>query len=247
MISYILTVALVALSSANLMTISSNAVLVQPNNHMLDDSALTNKPDGGSLSPFYSDQGASSEHSADRDIMSILGLGLERIRFARMLDQQQQSANEEQLSHFSPEVAELIHSEHQQRMQEQADKLDSQEQQDQSLSQSVANVLINVAQVAAAAQQPQDVSSSQSESNSNAGPGGEQESQPSSSVSSSLHSQPSKMDLKSGPIQWYNPKETIPVLKISSMGKFSSDCASLDYLWRPTCSQQVSEATRAIA
>lgn len=207
----------------------SNAILVQPYNYMLDDSGLVNQPDGSSLSSYYNDQGGLGDVNADKDIISIIGDRLARLKYARMLDHQQHgddSSNNQ--GHFSQEMAELIQNE------QQANKQDG-SQQEHSLSSSVANILMNVAQAAAQASaaasddnsQSNDASSTSSNGNNNgevsmSSRGSIMELDTTSSASSG--SAPSKSDLKSGTSQWFNPKETIPVLKISSMGKFDICC-----------------------
>lgn len=208
-------IALVAATSLGL----TSAILVQPYNYMLDDSQMVNQPDGSSLSPFYNDH---SEHSADKDIISIIGDGLARLRFARMLDGQadEQSANQQhQQGQLSQEMADLIQSEQQQQAN------GKQDGQEQSLSASVANMLLNAAQAAVS-----DSSSSGADESQQGSDGSQSNQNGEASMSSrgsimeldtsnSGASMPSKADLKSGPSQWFNPKESIPVLKISSMGK----------------------------
>lgn len=213
-----------ALAAAMSLSVAS-AILVQPYNYMLDDSGMVGQHDqSGSLSPFYNDQHGASEQTADKDIVSIIGDGLTRLRFARMMDGQEESA--QQQGHFSQEMAELIQNEQQ--------EAKGQDNQEPSLSSSVANMLLNVAQAAAQASAP---AGSESQSSQEAGQSSQSGSNngevamssrgsimelDTSAASSSPNaaSMPSKADLKSGPIQWFNPKETIPVLKISSMGKF---------------------------
>lgn len=197
------------------MAVSSQAILVQPHNYMLDDSGLIghHQPDGGSLSPFYNDQAGTSEHVADRDIVSAISHSLERLRFGRTSLRNDQEDSEPSLSHFSAEMADLIQNEQQHQSKQQNEPA--------SLSSSVANVLMNVAQAAADAASGSSDDSSQLESGS--GSRGSIMELDTSASSSSSSSAPSKSDLKTGPIQWYNPKETIPVLKISSMGKLTHD------------------------
>lgn len=210
------------LTLASLLAISTTfncvaqAILVQPHNYMLDDSSLFgHHQDGGSLSPFYNDQSVSSEQAADRDIVSAIGQGLEKLRLGRasMLGNQQEDS-EPSLSHFSAEMADLIQNEQQHQ---------SKQDDPASLSSSITHVLMNVAQAAADAANSGNTDESQVEPDSASPAGGASILElDTSAASSSASSMPSKSDLKSGPIQWYNPKETIPVLKISSMGKFCS-------------------------
>lgn len=202
-----------AIGAALLLAMSaiSNAILVQPYNYMLDDSSIVPHHDSTSLSPFYNDH---SEQGADKDIVSIISDSLARLRFARMLDhdnQQDETANNGQLSQ---EMAELIQNEQQH---QQANK---QEVGEQSLSSSVANMLLNVAQAAASAGDEQEQNSGNNHNGDpSLGSRGSLMEMDSSSATATSSSLPSKSDLKVGPSQWYNPKETIPVLKISSMGK----------------------------
>lgn len=196
---------------------------------MLDDSSMVSQQDSGSLSPYLNDQSGSSEHNSDKDIVSIIGDGLARLRFARNLENPEEAAQNQ--GHLSQEMADLIQSE----QQAQSNGKQDQSQQEQSLSSSVANMLLNVAQAAAQAsassaaeesQQQNDGAQSNSQSGDNrdvsmSSRGSIMELDTSSSSSSGATSVPSKADLKSGPTQWFNPKETIPVLKISSMGKSS--------------------------
>jgi hypothetical protein len=184
------------------------AVLVQPHNYMLDDSPLTSQHDSaGSLSPFYNDQTGSNEQTADKDIVSIIGDSLARLRWARMLDHQQ----DEQAAggQLSQEMADLI----QEGQQQQQSKPEAGGEQ-QSLSSSVASMLMNVAQAAAASATGNDERHEQHQQDSR-GPIMELDT---SQQGAGAGSAPSKSDLKATS-QWYNPKETIPVLKISSMGK----------------------------
>lgn len=205
----------------------TRAILVQPYNYLLDDSSMVNQQDSGSLSPYLNDQSGSNEHNSDKDIVSIIGDGLARIKFARNLDNSDEAAQNQ--GHLSQEMADLIQSE------QQAQSNGKQDQQEQSLSSSVANMLLNVAQAAAQAsassaaaddgnQQQSDGTQSNSQSGDNrdvsmSSRGSIMELDTSPSSSNGATSLPSKADLKSGPTQWFNPKETIPVLKISSMGK----------------------------
>lgn len=203
---------------ASLLAISvgvSQAILVQPHNYMLDDSSLigSQQPEAGSLSPFYNDQ---SESGADKDIVSAISQGLERLRFGRTsMHDNSQDESEPSLGHFSAEMADLIQNEQQHQQAKQNNDHQA------SLSSSVAHVLMNVAHAAA------DVASGSSDdspsgSSNNGAPILELDTSSSNAGHSAL---PSKSDLKTGPIQWYNPKETIPVLKISSMGKLElCDC-----------------------
>lgn len=216
----------------------TRAILVQPYNYMLDDSSMVNQQDSGSLSPYLNDQSGSNEHNSDKDIVSIIGDGLARLRLARNLDNPEE-ANQNQ-GHLSQEMADLIQSEQQAQSNEKQD----QNQQEQSLSSSVANMLLNVAQAAAQAsvssadesQQQNDGAQSQSQSGDNrdvsmSSRGSIMELDTSPSSSSGATSTPSKADLKSGPTQWFNPKETIPVLKISSMGKLMHSKSLFSYLF----------------
>lgn len=177
----------------------TSAILVQPHNYMLDDSALlspeASSSDAAALSPFHSDQASASEQVADRDIVSIIGEGLARLRQARA----QQLAAEELANgqdspatqHLSAEMAELLRGE-----QEAAAAAASQEQ----------------ASLTAAASDSQATGSSES---------GERRA-PIVEIETAASSAPaSKSDVKQ-PTQWYNPKEAIPVLKISSMGELFS-------------------------
>lgn len=211
-----------------------SSILVQPHNYMLDDSGLLGMEhhDSGSLSPFYNDQAGSSEHSADKDIISIIGDGLARIRYARMLEQQPaeheagegSEANQApQNGQLSPEMAELV------RETENAD----QAHQEGSLSSSVAGLLMNVAQAAAQATSGADAGSGGQSGAQESEQARETEARQSMGMSargnimeldttgSGSSSQASKADLKNVQqnSQWFNPKETIPVLKISSMGE----------------------------
>lgn len=224
--------ALLAVATCSLQVAS--AILVQPHNYMLDDSAMLapDQQDSGSLSPFFNDnQAGAGEQSADKDVVGILGDSLARIRYARMLEQQQQqdSPDEQapasgQGAQLSQEMAELLQS-------EQAQPGDP--NQEGSLSSSVAGLLLNVAQAAAQATANAPASSGADADQSSAGARELPNQQLAMSsrgnimeldTSSSSGSQPSKADLKSTSHsrQWFNPKETIPVLKISSMGKLSS-------------------------
>lgn len=186
--------------------------------------------DGGSLAPFYNDQ--NSEHAVDKDIISIIGERLARLRYARMLDNPD-GADSSSAGHFSQEMADLIQREQQEAASSNG-KLANNNNQEQSLSASVADMLLNVAQVAAQAsvgandeilngESSAQSGSVQSGINSNdryqvpvSSRGSIMELD--TSASGSANSQPSKADLKVSS-QWFNPKETIPVLKISSMGK----------------------------
>lgn len=204
------------------LAITANAILVQPYNYMLDDSALISQHDSsGSLSPFYNDQSGSTELAADKDIISIIGDRLARLKYARMLQHQHQDEHG-----FSQEMAELM---------SQQSGVESQKdgQPEASLSSSVASMLMNVAQAAAQAAAPErdepsgshqaseGASKSSAESPmSMSSRGSIMELDTSSGSAASGNSAPSKADLKSA--QWFNPKETIPVLKISSMGKLHS-------------------------
>ena len=211
-----------------LSAIVTSAVLVQPYNYMLDDSSMLNQYDSsGSLSPFYNDQSAANEHSADKDIVSIIGDSLARMRFARMLEPNNQQQNEQEDSahgQLSQEMADMIQNE--------------QQHSGKSLSSSMANVLLNVAQAAvdhaaASSAAAADDSKEHEHEQRQAAPtsdmsvssrGGSQIMELDTSQSgSSGGSMPSKADLKVGSSQWFNPKETIPVLKISSMGKSVAD------------------------
>jgi hypothetical protein len=209
----------------------TRAILVQPYNYMLDDSSMVSgQQDSGSLSPYLNDQSGSNEHNSDKDIVSIIGDGLARLRLARNLDNPEEVAQNQ--GHLSQEMADLIQSE----QQAQSASNTGKQEQEQSLSSSVANMLLNVAQAAAQAsvsasaeenqqqqQQQNDGSNSQSGGDnrdvSMSSRGSITEFDTSPSSSSGATSTPSKADLKSVPTQWFNPKETIPVLKISSMGK----------------------------
>ena len=236
--SYMSSAALVLLMSGSLLV---SAILVQPHNYMLDDSPMTNQHDSsGSLSPYYNDAHSGAEQQSDKDIVNIIGDSLARLRLARMLDQQQLQQQQQQqqdnqdgaAGQLSQEMADLIQSEQQQQA-----KLESQgaDQSGGSLS-SVASMLMNVAQAAAqAANSPQaddqgqalgesqqDSTSAQQNTGGQSARGPIMELDTSQAGAQSSASLPSKSDLKqSGPIQWYNPKETIPVLKISSMGKLA--------------------------
>lgn len=191
---------------------------------MLDDSSMVNQQaDGGSLSPFYNDQ--SNEHAADKDIISLIGDRLARLRYARMLDNPD-GVDSPHEGHFSQEMAELIQREQQEAANNNNDgKVANHDQESQSLSASVADMLLNVAQAAAQASagMTDDImggESSQSDRRERA-PVSSRGSimELDTSRSGSTSSLPSKADLKISR-QWFNPKETIPVLKISSMGKY---------------------------
>lgn len=208
----------------------ANAILVQPYNYMLDDSAMLSagsqvaQADAGSLSPFYNDQSGSSEQSADKDIVSIIGDSLARLRYSRLLDNPEDGSAHS--GHLSQEMADLLQSEQQHQNQKDgsgAQEAASQQQQQQTLSSSVANMLMNVAQAAVASSESDSVGQQQ-DGQRPTGNNGEPSLTARGSImeldtSPATGSGPSKADLKSGPIQWFNPKETIPVLKISSMGK----------------------------
>lgn len=215
---YVAVLAIAAAASLHL----ADAVLVQPYNYMLDDSALVGASgaDSGSLSPYYNDQTGASESAADRDIVTILGDSLARLRLGRMLDGQ--AGAEEALS---PEMAELMSGE-QQLGSSLSGKQDPNEQ---SLSSSVANMLMNVAQAAAQAASDDAAAEQQQQQQQHTGSGGLQHAaqqqqsraQPIVELDTSApgaSGAPSKADVKQSS-QWFNPKETIPVLKISSMGK----------------------------
>lgn len=214
-------------ATTTLSCLFAEAILVQPNNYMLDDSSLVNQEtDGGSLAPFYNDQ--SNEHVADKDIISIIGDRLARLRYARMLDNPE-GLDSSNAGHFSQEMAELIQREQQEAANNNNGKPSNQ---DQSLTASVADILMNA--VAQAAAQASIGSDDMINSESSAQPGQSgmshngQDRVPISSrgnimeldtsSSGSSSSLPSKADLKTSS-QWFNPKETIPVLKISSMGE----------------------------
>lgn len=221
---------LLALLAATL-CITAEAILVQPNNYMLDDSSMVNQEaDGGSLAPFYNDQG--SEQAADKDIISIIGDRLARLRYARMLENPD-GVDSSNAGHFSQEMAELIQREQQEAAASHNNgKPLNHNQQEQSLSASVADMLLNVAQAAAQASagSSDDIMSGESGAqhtgihHNNHG----QDQVPvasrghimelDTSAGGSTSSMPSKADLKTSS-QWFNPKETIPVLKISSMGE----------------------------
>lgn len=219
---------LLALLAATL-CITAEAILVQPNNYMLDDSSMVNQEaDGGSLAPFYNDQG--SEQAADKDIISIIGDRLARLRYARMLENPD-GVDSSNAGHFSQEMAELIQREQQEAAAASHNngKAASQQNQEQSLSASVADMLMNVAQAAASAGSSDEIMSGESSAQHGgihhnngqgqvpvASRGHIMELDTSSAGSTS--SMPSKADLKTSS-QWFNPKETIPVLKISSMGE----------------------------
>lgn len=208
---------LLVLMAATSLTLT-NAILVQPYNYLLDDSALVNSHDSGSLNPFYNDQSGSSESNADKDIISIIGDGLARLKYARMLNSQQQDEAAQHQGHLSQEMAELIQNE------QQSNKQDGSEP---SLSSSVASMLMNVAQAAAQASTNDDSNHSNDGAQAQTGNHGEQPGMSSrgsimeldTSSTGNSASIPSKSDLKSATSQWFNPKETIPVMKISSMGK----------------------------
>lgn len=134
-----------------------------------------------------------------------------------------EAAADEQ-EHFSQEMAELIQREHQHQLDKQHDG-----QPEPSLSASVAHVLLNVARAAqqqqAAAdeqQQAQQQQQSEGQQAEMAARGGILELD-TSAASAAAAAAPSKADLKqAGPKQWFNPKETIPVIKISSMGELQA-------------------------
>lgn len=214
----------------------SAAILVQPYNYLLDDSAMVGAPDASaSLSPYLNEQ---HEASADKDIAGIIGDSLARLRWARMLDGQQSAVANQQAAdeagHLSQEMAELIRSEQDQQAKQEGGP------DQQTLSSSVASMILNVAQAAAAAassgsvdeaHQPQGEAPLQAEQQASSSSSGAQPSHLMSSRGSimeldtsagspSAASMASKADLKVGPTQWFNPKETIPVLKISAMGEY---------------------------
>lgn len=152
----------------------------------------------------------------------------QRLRDARMLAAAAAAAAEEP---FSAEMADLIQREHQHQIEKQANDA----QQEPSLSASVAHVLMNVARAAAQAQanddQEQSAAAAAATADAEAAPPADKRQASAAARNSAImeldtssiggQSQPSKADLKqSGPKQWFNPKETIPVLKISSMGEF---------------------------
>lgn len=191
----------------------SSAILVQPHNFAPDE-----QEQEGS---FFGDH-------------DFLKLG-ERLRDARMLQaadaaNQESAAAEAAEEHFSQEMADLIHREHQHQLEKQqaSSGIGSENPGEPSLSASVAHVLMNVARAAQAANEDQQQGS--------ASDGQQQQQQQQQAMEMSSRgsileldtsgasagpSAPSKADLKqSGPKQWFNPKETIPVLKISSMGEF---------------------------
>lgn len=123
--------------------------------------------------------------------------------------------SEPNLSHFSAEMAALIQNEHQEAKarQQQMGSDDA-----TSLGASVAHVLMNVAAQAAADANAEAAAAPESDSDPDSSQAGKSASIDSSSQSQAQSSSASSV-IKSGPL-WYNPKETIPVLKISSMGKF---------------------------
>lgn len=206
----------------------ASAVLVQPYNYLLED-----EPPAGHNGQLE----GSNEQASDKDIMSIIGERLARLRFARMLMDEQEDAAQQ---HFSQEMADMIQRDQQEQAAAANGKQGGQASEQQSLSSSVASMLLNVAQAAASAagnsaegaegaaheQNPEQgqhsaaTGNSQGQQMSARGSIMELDTSPSSSSGASSGSMPSKADLKSGPL-WYNPKETIPVLKISSMGKCS--------------------------
>lgn len=224
--SYISQSALVATASLILaISAVTHAILVQPYNYMLDDSSMVNQHDSGSLSPFYNDQSGANEHSADKDIVSIIGDSLARLRFGRMLDHnnnQQVEVGADNQGHFSQQMAELIQN-------EQANgKQDGSSNEQQTFSSSVANMLLNVAQAAAQVSTSANDENQREQEQGGSGQNGDasmssrgsiMELDTSQTSSNGAGSMPSKADLKVGPSQWFNPKETIPVLKISSMGE----------------------------
>lgn len=204
----ICTLLLVSVSLSSL----SQAILVQPHNYMLDDSGIL-----GANSQYY------DRDSSDSSLLSASPLN--SFRSSRAAAEEQEAAaqandnGEPSLSHFSAEMAELIKNEQRNNNQEEPG----------SLSSSVAHVLMNVAQAAAdeaaAANQAQAEADQQamlnSQGNSNANNNNEQQQQNQQQSLMSLdNGSPNAKDQssKTGPL-WYNPKETIPVLKISSMGE----------------------------
>lgn len=191
----------------------SNAILVQPHNYMLDDSGIL----GSAHHQFY------ERDAADSSLLSAASLNNFRSSRSQMLspaEMDQQDNGEPSLSHFSAEMAELIKNE--QRNQ-------ANQEEPSSLTSSVAHVLMNVAQAAADHEAADQVASSQQQATNNdaiinENNNNDQQQQALMSAdagsSSSLSSSSNAKEniAKTGPL-WYNPKETIPVLKISSMGK----------------------------
>lgn len=196
-----------ALTLAVLNVAATSAVLIQHNNYMLDDSDMIGgqAPDASSFAPFAYDQGV--EHSADGDIIGSMGRSL----FAKMLqDDQDQGANQEQGSQsLNQELAELLAATQQQQQQQSEQQMANGEQK-QSADGGVGS---SSDLISSPGDQIAELDASLSSGGLNAAVAG------SPSVSS-LQQQPSKMELKASG-QWFNPKEIIPVLKISSMGKFA--------------------------
>lgn len=172
----------------------TRAVLVQPYNYLLDDSSMVGRHDH--LSPFLNQDQADEAEAEEQSSRSGRSL---------------QDADQEQ--QLSPEMAELLQESHQAHGAKEGE----------SLSASVANMLLNAAHAAAQASADEAAGASESNQQSEQSDGNQRPSVGARGIleldtsNQQAAPTPSKSDLK--PIQWYNPKETIPVLKISSMGK----------------------------
>lgn len=172
----------------------ATAFLIQPYNYMLDDSSiLTN-------SQSHNQQQDSDDNLADRDFVGLLSDSINRLKAGRMIQEQQQQAADEanaNNAHLSQEMADLINEK-------------------QQSGESAADILLNVAQAAAehvSQQQSEQQQQTNNDNNAMASRGSILE------LDTSRQQVPSKSDLKETN-QWYNPKEIIPALKISAMGKF---------------------------
>ena len=173
--------------------LGARAVLIQPYNYMLDaaDASLLNAQQSQDSS-----SGGAEHEQPDQDIAAVLGDNQAEV--AELLQRQLAAA---------AAVANQESAAEQQQAQSAS-----------SLSSSVASLLLNAAQVAAAQQQQDEPSLSSSSSSSQRTHRNMMELD-TSGAPSSAGQLPNKADLKQAPpTQWFNPKETIPVLKISSMG-----------------------------
>lgn len=220
------------------MSLMSQAILVQPHNYMLDDSSILgpNLADASSFSHFLRDHADSD--SQQQQFRAGRASSSDESAADSSQDLAADNSGEPSLSHFSAEMAELIQNEQRERAAAAAasGRPAGEDQAAQSLTASMAHVLMNVAQAAAdeaaaaASASANDESSatgsssSQSQSSSSMNQNEQRDASSANGAGDSLinsKSGPSKaFDYfsKTGPL-WYNPKETIPVLKISSMGK----------------------------
>lgn len=192
-LSYAATLVAVFLATSTL----ASAFLIQPYNYMLDDSAIL---DHSQAQQDAADRDEAAA-SADRDFLGLLSDSLNRLKAGRMMHEATGDDGSASSTHLSQEMADLIS-----------------EKQQQQPGESVADIFLNAAQAAAEASQHQSeavIQQQQSSANDNvdmAARGSILE------LDTSRQNVPSKSDMKESN-QWYNPKEIIPALKISAMGK----------------------------